>query len=424
MASTSSEVQLPALDNTFGAMLIGCILSTALWGAGSMQMYWYYSNYPRDHQFLKALVALVWSFDTVQQAMIGHIMYYYLNYYQPLSLDYYVWSLNVQTEFEALTSLGVQALFIYRIGRLSKWNIWYTGVTTVLALGKFGLATGKHTPTFVAEGFKYDSITLAKAELHRESEAINGLSAATDVAIAAVFTWLLSRSKTSFIRTNTLINKLISYTINTSALTSLCSVITLILAVSMPHNFVYGAVYFLVAKLYVNSLLATLNSRTPQVSAYQTEIDLKAMKFANNTTTDASTSYTASGFKGAKPGLRIQVTESAISSAGETTTFDIRHKEEEVSPRIFTSYALSEINSSRAMEKSTPSGKSVTEVVKFEDTSRNSQTASIDKLFYLIVSAIYVALIIRPAEWLQLRIRWEGIHNRFNRDSEHSAGLA
>ncbi|KAL5531066.1 hypothetical protein ACEPAG_3942 [Sanghuangporus baumii] len=333
MASTSPQVQLPALDNTFGAMLIGCILSTALWGAGSMQMYWYYSNYPRDHPFLKALVALVWTFDTVQQAMIGHILYYFLvkNYFQPLRLDYYVWTLNVQTEFEALTSLGVQALFIYRIGRLSKWNIWYTGVT------HWGSSVSQlaSIPTFVAEGFKYDSIVLAKAELHRVSEAINGLSAAADVVIAAVFTWLLSRSKTSFIRTNTLINKLISYTINTSALTSLCSVITLILAVSMPHNFVYGSVYFLIAKLYVNSLLATLNSRTPHVSAYQTEIDLKAMTFSNNTTTDASTSYTPSGFKGAKPGLRIQVTESAVSSAGETTTFDIRHKEDEVSPGIF-----------------------------------------------------------------------------------------
>lgn len=123
------------------------------------------------------------------------------------------------------------------------------------------------TIAFVIEGFKYESIILAKAELHRVSEAINGLSAATDVVIAAIFTWLLSHSKTSFIKTNTLINKLIvsvdclpihfscfngrwqSYTINTSALTSLCSVITLILAVTMPRNFVYGAVYFLIAKL-------------------------------------------------------------------------------------------------------------------------------------------------------------------------------
>ena len=29
MASTPSQLQLPALDNTFGAMLIGLILSTA-----------------------------------------------------------------------------------------------------------------------------------------------------------------------------------------------------------------------------------------------------------------------------------------------------------------------------------------------------------------------------------------------------------
>ena len=62
---------------------------------------------------------------------------------------------------------------------------------------------------FVVQGFSYRSITLAKAELHRTSEAINGLSAATDVVIAAIFTWLLFQTKTSFIRTNTLINKLI-----------------------------------------------------------------------------------------------------------------------------------------------------------------------------------------------------------------------
>jgi len=51
------------------------------------------------------------------------------------------------------------------------------------------------------------------------------------------------------------------YAINTGGLTSAFSATTLILYDIMPHNFIFMSTYFVLSKLYVNSFLATLNTR-------------------------------------------------------------------------------------------------------------------------------------------------------------------
>lgn len=256
--SAAAPVAIPALDNTFGAILIGCIIGAALWGVGTLQLYLYYLNYPEDNLGLKLFVTVTWAFDTVQQALIGHVVYYYLikNYFNPLSLDNYVWSFNVQSLFEALTSFCVQSFFFYRIVRLSNRNYLMSGIAAVLILAKFGTSLA-----YTSQGFHLHSIRLAFSKLHKISEAIDALAAVTDVVIASMMCWLLFRSRTAFSKTNRLISRLITYTINTGALTSLCAVVTFITAQTMQTNFVYGTFYFLIARLYVNSMLATLNVR-------------------------------------------------------------------------------------------------------------------------------------------------------------------
>lgn len=51
------------------------------------------------------------------------------------------------------------------------------------------------------------------------------------------------------------------YGINTGALTSLCEVACLIAYVTMPNNLIFIAIFFVLPKLLLNALLATLNAR-------------------------------------------------------------------------------------------------------------------------------------------------------------------
>ena len=68
-----------------------------------------------------------------------------------------------------------------------------------------------------------------------ESRSINILGAASDTAIALVLIYLLHQSRTGFKRSETIINRLILFTINTGALTSLCALVSLITVCNAFH---------------------------------------------------------------------------------------------------------------------------------------------------------------------------------------------
>ncbi|KAJ6554755.1 hypothetical protein B0H19DRAFT_1377487 [Mycena capillaripes] len=63
MPDTFQTSQFPALDGTLGAMEIGAILGTFLFGIETLQTFNYYRRFPEDSQLLKATVAVIW-FDS------------------------------------------------------------------------------------------------------------------------------------------------------------------------------------------------------------------------------------------------------------------------------------------------------------------------------------------------------------------------
>lgn len=69
--------------------------------------------------------------------------------------------------------------------------------------------------------------------------AVNALSVATDVAIALALVFLLRKTRSGIRQSDTLINKLIAYSINTSLVTSICSVGVLITTIVWPQTFIF-----------------------------------------------------------------------------------------------------------------------------------------------------------------------------------------
>ncbi|KAI0919941.1 hypothetical protein AcV5_001878 [Taiwanofungus camphoratus] len=88
---------------------------------------------------------------------------------------------------------------------------------------------------------------------------------AFEVAVDSMITvsqcLLLRRLRTGIRSTDSAIIVLTIYSINTDMLTSICAILCLITYTVLPHMFVYFAFYFVLSKLYVNSLLANLNAR-------------------------------------------------------------------------------------------------------------------------------------------------------------------
>lgn len=117
-----------------------------------------------------------------------------------------------------------------------------------------------------------------------EWNAITGLSAAAaaDILIAVSLVYLLHTRCSDVKETRTLVNRLILYTIETGALTSICAMAIVILFVSMPNNLIDFGLEFVLPKrkifrrsnrpyldtesifillVYANSFMAILNSR-------------------------------------------------------------------------------------------------------------------------------------------------------------------
>ncbi|KAG6885746.1 hypothetical protein C0993_010256 [Termitomyces sp. T159_Od127] len=154
-----------------------------------------------------------------------------------------------------LTALLVQGFLTLRVWRLSNKNVWLTSTVILLVAAEFGCVVAFGTLSLQFKTF------IELQQLKSLSISVNGLAATGDVLIALILCTLLHRSRTGFHRSDTMINKLILFAVNTGFLTSLCAVASLISIVVASNTFLYIAFYFCIGRLYSNSLLATLNAR-------------------------------------------------------------------------------------------------------------------------------------------------------------------
>ncbi|KAK0215092.1 hypothetical protein IW262DRAFT_263373 [Armillaria fumosa] len=246
-----------SLDTTMGAAFIGVVVAAILHGVSCVQA-WYYFTHQHDQWPLKLIVAAVMAFDTVHQALICHTVYTYLitHYGNATELQQTVWSLLAEVLFNGFTAFLVQSFLALRVWHLSNRRVLVTATVALLVVAEFGCV--------IAFG------TLALINVHNFAElatlkylsiSVNALAAAGDVLIAGTLCLLLHRSRTGFKKSDTMINKLILFAVNTGLLTSLCAVASLISILTAPNTFIYITFFFCMGRLYSNSLLATLNAR-------------------------------------------------------------------------------------------------------------------------------------------------------------------
>ncbi|KAJ3730780.1 hypothetical protein FB446DRAFT_726043 [Lentinula raphanica] len=251
--------QAATLDNTMGAMFIGVLCAAVLYGAACIQT-WYYYVHQKDRWPLRALVAAVMITDTLHQALIAHTLYTYLitNFGNALELGNTVWSLLAEVLVNGFTAVLVQSFLAHRVWQLSNGNIWISVPAVLLVAAEFVCVF-----VFAVIGLTRVQTFAELAELLTGlSITVNVLAAVGDTYIAALLTLLLHTSRTGFRRSDSIINKLIIFSINTGALTSLCAIASMLSILLAPNTFIYISFFFCMGRLYANSLLATLNVRS------------------------------------------------------------------------------------------------------------------------------------------------------------------
>lgn len=248
------------INATLGAIFIGFALACTVYGIVLTQIFIYYRNYPGDRILLKGMVIVILLLETADQAFIGHILYHYciLNYANLTGLlqANTTWSLILQLTIGATVGAIVKVYFAFRVWRFSSRNIWITGLILLLTLGQLGLATA-----FTIEAFKLPNV-FAVHELRTLGTVSLGTGVATDVVTAIALCYFLNRLRTGLKSSDSLVNNLCAYAINTGVLTSTVSVATLVLYNGVGGlNLYFVATYFILSKLYAISFMATLNTR-------------------------------------------------------------------------------------------------------------------------------------------------------------------
>lgn len=244
-------------DNTLGALLVGGLCATALYGVTCVQMYSYFIGRSKDTLYFKWMIASLWVLDTFDAVLNGHFLYHYMvtNYLNPTAMLKVVWSVITHVAATSVSNFIIRTMFAHRVFSLSNRNWWLT--TLIMVVSSLDLAVGLAitVKAFMIQDFM-------------ELQALSNLfylsfasGTGSDLLVALSLSFYLWRSRTGFQRTDNLIQTLMTYAINTGLLVAIDAAAGMIAYIVMPHNFVFLGFYLLLSKLYLNSYLATLNAR-------------------------------------------------------------------------------------------------------------------------------------------------------------------
>ncbi|KAJ7091080.1 hypothetical protein C8R44DRAFT_817719 [Mycena epipterygia] len=254
MASTSPALML---DGSLGAIEIGVIIAIFLYGIQTLQTFNYHSDFPKDSRLLKTTVAVVWLLELGHTTCICHALYFMtIKFYgHPEHIGSPPISLILTDLFTPIISIIVQTFFALRVRVVSKrWPIPI--LCFVLNFVRFVANIG-----FVVKLLQHPEFSYAVTTLHWLVTLANSIAPAVDIIIAGSLCYFLWQVRDSeFHHTKRMVDTIILWTLETTLATSLAGLMTLILFLTR-DDLAWFVFYTIQAKVFSNSLLASLNGR-------------------------------------------------------------------------------------------------------------------------------------------------------------------
>ncbi|KAJ4469530.1 hypothetical protein J3R30DRAFT_1564226 [Lentinula aciculospora] len=291
-AMADSAAPIFHVELTFGPMLIGVYFNMILFGVLLNQMHFYFQTYKSDALWIKCLVAYLFVVETTNTVFDMVIMY------QPLITEYGTQKAvaNFPTLFMTepivvvLVSMPIQCFFAWRIRKITKSYI-IPGLIVVLALTS---ATGGFITGVKVAILK---LFIKKPELHWSALLWFLPSCLADIIITVTLVQSLSKRKTAFGVTNTMIDKLIRMTVQTGMITAVCAIGDVACFMALPHTAINFTWDLALAKLYTNCLMSTLNARSALVNKSQTSTSGMFINVIDSIHPKDSRRQTSSGVK-------------------------------------------------------------------------------------------------------------------------------
>ncbi|KAJ7223130.1 hypothetical protein GGX14DRAFT_426920 [Mycena pura] len=221
---------LSQLDLTIGALEVGVLISSTLWGITTVQAYIYATTPSKDPRWIKFLsLHTVFAWRYIYRLTVTF-------YGQPAIFNDPDWSLTVSATFDGLIGVIVQMFFAYRIRLFSKsWFItsisWFGSVLGLAAT--LGITILSSTRTVAEFGANYGWLI----------EGLLSVLLAVDVINTAALSYYLNKGRTGFKSTDVVLEKLVMWTIGAVAAT-----VQLILFKTMPNSTLWIGISLFYAK--------------------------------------------------------------------------------------------------------------------------------------------------------------------------------
>jgi len=213
------------------------------------------------------MVATLWIFDTLTTIFVAHSLFLFVFGILNRKVDVDIpWSFTAEKLLVTIITFIAQSFYAHTIWKVSKSKI-PTAFISVLAIGAFGL--GIYTTVHLFQNPALDSISTRGFLI--VSGLVQGLAALNDIVITGALSYYLHNKRSSLPSSDKLIDTLILYAVSRGVLTAIAQIMFLVLNVALPNHQFWLPFHMAVGKLYVNSVLATLNVRQ---SLTQSEIML------------------------------------------------------------------------------------------------------------------------------------------------------
>ncbi|OSD01716.1 hypothetical protein PYCCODRAFT_1501688 [Trametes coccinea BRFM310] len=291
-------------ESFFGGMLIeifiACISnarftepftsSPRLYGITTLQSFIYFQKYQNDTPSLKLMVAAIWILETAHTAFCMQVVYSYLvsNFGE---FEYFLninWGVGVTVITEVVISTLVQAFYVRRVWisqsailspPLSNKAKFLTAFIAAITVCRIGFGIGS---TILSYQFgDWVSFRAHKSSLATVSGGL-GAAALVDVLVALTLSFYLTRGRSSWQKaSNSKINLIMLYAVNSGAITASASVLSVILYATQTDSLVFLGLVEIQGKLYANSFLGSLNARS-HIRNKNNAAQYPSFEFSNN----------------------------------------------------------------------------------------------------------------------------------------------
>jgi len=243
-------------DQTIGFTLMGVTINTLFTGVILSQFFTYWGSSYQDSWGIRSLVAFLFIINVAQASAVVYMSWFYCveNFANPGVVAISLWPYPFTAFMTAVLAITNQLFQSWRIYQFTRNKI-LIGCLVVASLATCGMGVAAAIQSWIFS-------ELAKlVALQPVVEANLAFQCVVDVVIAIILTVVFSKSKTSFAKTDKVLNRLTRTAVQSGSFTAVFALGTLFTFHFSPGTYMIALFALPIGRIYTHTMMDHLISR-------------------------------------------------------------------------------------------------------------------------------------------------------------------